>query len=394
MVDGWATITGIVRDASGAPTAIQFEPATVPALGTTGDNYLEYRVYADGEQRVIDPARTLGPPTENKRRFSLQGKLDPATGTLALTGTLARRMGSALPITNSKVLLDALEIGDKVRINNRFILAMYYYPRHTVVDGIRSHDQYRTADGSPKYPQRPSVEYLYHSNYRTMGGRVETGDIKTKTMIMEGMGDNLSWPIFNASYAERIEKALGSAKAGEMMRFYLHDHGNHSTGGGEPGIFQQSVQDLVAWAEKGVAPPLSTRYTIEDGQVIAAPRAADPHGLQPVMSLAVNGGSRALVGVGQPVNFVVTMEMPPKTGQIVQYDWTVDGKARWSCHPGQSDAHSELQGGPGGRAVGRPPAVSEQLGRAVSKGLHRLVVGPTGPVKAMAHRAMRHYSAV
>ena len=323
-VDGWATVTEITRDERGAPTAIQFDPATVPALGTTGANYLEYWVYGpDGKTRLIDPTRASGPPTENKRRFSLIGKLDTATGRLALTGSIPQMMGPPLPIANSPILLEGLKVGSKVRVNNRFILAMYYYPRHSIVPGIRSHDQYRNADGSPKYPQRPSVEHLYHSNYRTMGGRVETGDVKTKTMIMEGMGDNLSWPIFNASYAERIQRTLGPARADAMMRFYLHDNGSHSTGGGQPGIFRQSLLDMMAWAERGVAPPPSTRYTIRNGQVVPAAKAAERHGLQPVIALTANGGARAMVAVNQPVNLVATLEMPPKTGQIVQYSWTV-----------------------------------------------------------------------
>ena len=326
LVDGWATITDITRDGSGEPIEIQFDPATVPALGTIGDTYLEYWVYApDGETRLVDPDRAVGAPTGNKRRYSLQGKFDPDTGTLALTGTERDRFGGETPITNSPLLLDALKVGNKVRINNRFILAMYYYPRHTVVPGIRSHDQYRNADGSPKYPQRPSVDHLYYSNYRTMGGRVETGDIKTKTMIIEGRSDHLSWPIFNASYAEKVQKALGAEKAEDMMRFYLHDNGNHSTGGGEWGIFQQSIQDLMAWVEQDIAPPPSTRYTIQNGQVVPPARAADRHGLQPVMNLTVNGGSRAEVGVNQAVRLAGTLEMPPGTGKIVQYHWTVDG---------------------------------------------------------------------
>ena len=77
------------------------------------------------------------------------------------------------------------------------------------------------------------------------------------------------------------------------MRFYLHDNGRHALGAGEPGIFQQSMQDLMAWAEKGIVPPPSTRYTIRNGQVIPALLAADRHGLQPVMDLKVNGGTRA-----------------------------------------------------------------------------------------------------
>ncbi len=324
LVDGWATITGIERDENGAPTAIRFDPATVPAMGTTGDNYLEYWVYSDdGETRLIDPQRASGPPTENKRRYSLVGTLDADAGTLSLTGMLPQMMGPPLPIVNSQLLLDALKVGDKLRINNRFILSMYYYPRHSIVDGVKSHDQYRNADGSPKYPQRPDLGALYHSNYRTMGGRVETGDIRTRIMILEGMADQLSWPIFNAGYAERVEKALGPEKAEDMMRFYLHDNGSHAEGAGQPGIFQQSMQDMMAWAEQGIAPPPSTRYTVQGGQVIMVNSAAERGGLQPVIQLAADGKDRAVVGTGEPIELTARLEMPPETGLIVKYGWTI-----------------------------------------------------------------------
>lgn len=327
LTDGWATVTGIDRDASGTPVAIQFDPATLPALGTLGTNYLEYWVYSeDGKTRLVDPTRSFGPPTENKRRFSLQGTLDTATGKLALTGVVKDAFGGSSPITNSPLLLGGLKVGGKLRVNNRFILSMYYYPRHSMLPGNHSYDQYRNADGSPRYPQRPDISVLTHSNYRTSGGRIETGAIKTRVMILEGMDDNLSWPVFNASYYERVKAALGPAKAQQMVRFYLHDHGKHGLGAGQPGVFQQSVQDLMAWAEKGVAPPPSTRYTISNGQVVPAPRAADRLGLQPVMSLTANGVSRATVAANQPVKLEASLEMPPRTGQIVQYAWTVADK--------------------------------------------------------------------
>lgn len=309
-VDGFATITGITRDAQNVPTAVQFDPATIPALGTTGANYLEYYVFAaDGTTRLIDPVRTTGPQTNNKSRFSLQGALNTTTGLLTLTGV------------NSPVLLNGLTVGSKIQINNRFILAIYFYPRHSILPK-HSYDQYRNADGSPKYPQRADISVLNQSNYRTMGGRVETGDIKTKVMIMEGLGDNLSWPIFNASYAEQIQKTLGPAKTKNMMRFYLHDNGSHAVGGGQPTIFNQALIDMMAWAERGIEPKPSSRYTIVNGQVILAPDAGARKGLQPVINLTANGGDRAVVGVNQPVNLVAEIQMPPTTGQITQFNWT------------------------------------------------------------------------
>jgi hypothetical protein len=327
-VDGWAIITGITRDTAGVPTAIQFDPATVPALGSIGDTYLEFWIYApESKTRLIDPIVRAGDRRGNKQRFSLQGKLDATTGRLTLTGTNKDNFGLTWPITNSKVLLDALKVGSKVRVNNRFILAMYYYPRYSNIPGARSYDQYRNADGSAKYPQRKNISVLSYGNYRTMGGRNETGAIKTKVMIIEGRSDNLSWPLFNASYAESIQRTLGKAKADAMMRFYLHDNGRHAVGGGEPGVFQQSMQDMIAWVEMGIAPPPSTSYTIRNGQVIPPDNAAERHGLQPVMSLTANDSARATVGVNQPVDLVARLEMPPKTGEIVQYNWTIAGTA-------------------------------------------------------------------
>jgi hypothetical protein len=328
-VDGWATITGITRDANGTPTAVQFDPATLPKLGTVGDNYLEYFVYGpDGTTRIVDPKRGVGTPTEQRPRFTLAGKLNPTTATLALTGLEFKTYGGTdTPIPNNPILLNALRVGGKIRVNNNFILAMYYYPRYSNIPGIRSYDQYRNADGSAKYPQRKDLGVLAWAQYRTIGARLETGDVKTKTMIIEGRGDNLSWPIFNSSYAEMIQRTLGKPKADQMMRFYLHDNGRHTTGGGEPGIFQQSIQDLMAWAEKGIAPPPSTKYTVRNGQIIPPDSAAERGGLQPVMDLTANGVRRPTVGVGQPVELAAKAEMPPKTGDIVQYMWTVAGTA-------------------------------------------------------------------
>src|SRR6185503_8261320 len=117
----------------------------------------------------------------------------------------------------------------------------------------------------------------------------------------------------NASYAQQIQRSLGMAKADAMMRFYLHDNGRHAVGGGEPGVWQQSLQDMMAWVEKGIAPPPSTSYTIRNGQVIPPDVAAARHGLQPVMRLTANGVARATAGVNQPVNLQGKLEMPPNT---------------------------------------------------------------------------------
>jgi hypothetical protein len=91
------------------------------------------------------------------------------------------------------------------------------------------------------------------------------------------------------------------------------------------GVLQQALRDLAAWVEKGVAPPQSTSYHIDDGKVIAPPTAADRRGIQPVGTLKANGGERADVAAGQSVTFTATIEMPPQAGKIIAADWDFGG---------------------------------------------------------------------
>jgi hypothetical protein len=87
-----------------------------------------------------------------------------------------------------------------------------------------------------------------------------------------------------------------------------------------------------------------------NGQVVPPDNAADRHGLQPVMSLTANGVTHLVVGTNQPVNLTSKLEMPPKTGVIVQYGWTVTDLASLPPpSPGQGG------GGGGGRGGGTVP---------------------------------------
>ena len=44
-----------------------------------------------------------------------------------------------------------------------------------------------------------------------------------------------------------------------------------------------------------------------------------------MVHLTANGGERAEVAVNVPVDLVGHMEMPPRAGKIVQYDWYLGG---------------------------------------------------------------------
>ena len=316
-VDGFATITEIVRDAQGDPTTLKFDPATLPALGSIGARNLDYYVYdADGTTRTTDTTDPAAPV------FSLTGTLDTTSSTLSL---LVNPNVLSATTPNSKVLLSALDVGDKIRVNNRFFLAYAHYPRHSILDnGNPAYDQYRTKSGKPQYPQR-ETQLAKISSLGAMGGIGETGNIKTKVMVMENLEDANSYPYVAGFYQQQVEKALGKRKAKDMFRVYYQEHAGHSNDGLVQGIFNQMVLDLVAWAEDGVEPKPSSSYTIDSmTQVVQPLDAVDRKGLQPVTHLTANGGDRAETGVLQPVNLSATIEMPPSTGKIIQYSWTIE----------------------------------------------------------------------
>jgi hypothetical protein len=312
LMDGFATVTGINRDGSGAITSIQLDPSTIPPvptnspIGTVGQRFYVYA--ADGVTRTTDPNAS------NANAFAgLSGTLDRTTGLLTISGT------------NSQVLLDAVMVGGKIRVNNRFMLAAYYYPRHTIVPGYFQYDQYRAADGTPLYPQRP-FNVADVATVRQTAGNLESGNITTKVMIFHNLSDNQAFPLWSAGYLNVIRQALGAERANANVRLYFQERGGHSAGGVVAGIFNQSLIDMIAWVEQGIAPPPSSRFTIELGQIVLAPQAAGRLGLQPVINLSANGNvDRATVGVNQPVNLAAKLQMPPTTGKITQFSWAVNG---------------------------------------------------------------------
>jgi hypothetical protein len=52
-------------------------------------------------------------------------------------------------------------------------------------------------------------------------------------------------------------------------------------------------------------------------------------GVQPVVTLAVNGGARANVRTGETVQFSGVIEAPPNTGKIVAAEWDFDGSGKF-----------------------------------------------------------------
>lgn len=225
-----------------------------------------------------------------------------------------------------------LKPGDQVTIDNSNFLAMETYHRHQVPGReFTVWDQFRKADGTPIYPQRPML--LGPLFTKATAGSLQTGRFEGKMIVAASLWDREAMPWQADWYRRRVEDHLG-AKTDANFRLYYTDHALH---GDEPTseaagrvvsyvpTLQQALKDLSAWVEKGVAPPPSTQYRVVKGQVVVPPSAALRRGIQPVVSLRVGGGERIEVKAGQPVSFTGRIEVPPGSGSIVAADWDFDG---------------------------------------------------------------------
>jgi hypothetical protein len=313
IVDGTASISSITRNPQGVATALVFDSASMPSLGSNG---------VDGVQFTVVQVGTASPDKGDVP--ALKGKLEGTTFQLE-------------DGRNSPALLAALERGTKVRLDNRAAIAMAFYPRHSILDnGNPAYNQYRNANGSPRYAQRPKTPIAIPllSNIGAAGGIVQSGRIRTKTIVFENLYDGNSFPYVASFYAVQVKRALGAKQAQQMFRLYYQENGIHgvfldplpgkfgtmtaATGG----TLHQVLLDLADWAEKDIAPRSSTRHSVDRlNQVVLPASASARGGHQPVTRLIVNGGKRAEVAVNQPVSLVGRTTMPPGPGKVVQYEW-------------------------------------------------------------------------
>ena len=90
------------------------------------------------------------------------------------------------------------------------------------------------------------------------------------------------------------------------------------------GVLHQALRDVAAWAERGVEPPTETPTTSSTARSRCHHRCR-AQGVQPVVTLTVNGGERADVAVGESVELVGDIEVPPGAGVVVSAEWDFDG---------------------------------------------------------------------
>jgi hypothetical protein len=171
-------------------------------------------------------------------------------------------------------------------------------------------------------------------------------------IVLECLMDEAAYPWQADWYRTKVIEHL-EARLDDNYRLWFVDHAMHISPGsyeaiGEggainhgyspveariisyAGILQQALRDVAAWAERGIAPPQSTSYRVDDGQIVVPSRVADRKGPQPTVDVMANGAARADVKAGEAVSFAGVIEAAPGTGSVVAAEWDFDGSGAYS----------------------------------------------------------------
>jgi hypothetical protein len=249
---------------------------------------------------------------------------------LHVAGTEASTLSFAT--TSDPAVLNDIRRGDKVRIDNSWLLALQTYQRHQVppTDEEYGWNQFRDGYGKPIYPQRDVL--IGHFFALNSVGSLLSGSIHGKMLLVQALMDIDALPWSADWYRSQVKKSLGSNfEDGFALWFIDHaQHDNPSTQAARghavrlEGALQQGLRDLSQWVEKGVRPS-ETAYKVVASQVEVPRGAEERQGIQPVVELKANDSERAEVSVGEAVAFTAKIEVPQDAGTVVAVEWDFEG---------------------------------------------------------------------
>ena len=231
---------------------------------------------------------------------------------------------------------NGVQTGDAIRVDNRKFLAFCYFHRHHLMEDAQF-DSLRV-NGVPIYQQHP-VPLM-----SPLMGVSYTGQYQGKLLWIHHTHDSSLWPSQGIIYQGAVTQAQGPEEAARKFRLQWTENAEHIPPTYLPNsskratatwlidyfpVIEQGLADLIQWVEEGVA-PASTTYEYLDGRVHLPANATERGGVQPVVRVAANGGLRADVKVGEPVQLDVAAEVPPNAGTIVSVEWDFDG---WGSFP-------------------------------------------------------------
>lgn len=275
---------------------------------------------------------------------------------LIKSGTAAGKTIQIASISGNKIVLGPVDpsilaqikTGDEVFVDNSNFLAVQTYHRHQVPGKeYKVWDQFRDDEGKPIYPQRPML--LGPIFTKAAAGVLPTGIFKGKMILLCSLWDREAFPWQGDFYREKVKANLGN-QTDENFRIWYTDHALHGDLSKQEdptrtisylGTLQQALRDLSAWCEKGIPPPASTNYSIEDGQVVTPATTHERKGIQPIVNLNIQGNKLKVIKKGQTVTFTALVNIPEKTGKLVSADWDFDGKGNFPYHSEKITGNSE-----------------------------------------------------
>ncbi|WP_219722020.1 PKD domain-containing protein [Microbacterium aurantiacum] len=246
-------------------------------------------------------------------------------------------LGTEQSPLGERVRAELVEMGDTIA--HRWNIANRFYYRYQVPaqsEGWVGLDQFRNSDGTPLYPQRP-VTAPGFSGFAS-GNAAFDGSVNGKVIAIANLYDTDALPWHTDWYGERIAAALGGAAA-DTYRVYYNDHADHQDApvAGERakhlinwyGIVEQALRDVATWAEDGVAAPGSTRYLVDDAQIVVPDLAAQRGGLQPTVELESRSDRVVKAKVGKPVKLSAVARTPRGGGEVIRVEWDFEGDGEY-----------------------------------------------------------------
>ena len=242
--------------------------------------------------------------------------------------------GALMSSAISGPIYEGVAIGDELVIDNRDWLAFCHYHRHQVRDDNHATHQF-VVDGKPVYPQRPPFPMTELRSTTRAGDH--SGRFAGKMIVVQNTSDDYAWPHAGHMYGRLVRDVLGDS-FDDQFRLWYNDHAAHLPAPPTStrlvnyrGSVEQAVRDVVEWVEHGTVPPTTTGYEWdrEWNSLTLATTASERRGIQPVVTLAANGGERADVRVGDTVTFEAAAEVPPGAGTLVRAEWDFDGSGAW-----------------------------------------------------------------
>lgn len=329
-----ATITEIISARQAAELDLYTNPSDEAGKRGGVDNAFEFATQAEADKVVAFKLST--PPPE---AGFIGGDLILHSGQSAGRDFAIARIVDDVVIVGiaDQTLVNSVSVGDKVQVDNSNFLAIQTYHWHQVPGpDYPVWNQFRDTNGNPLFPQRPML--IGPLFVRGASGSTMTGEVDEKMIIVGSLWDREAMPWQSDWYLKRVQHYHGD-QADNQVRLYFTDHALHGDAptNEDPnrivsyqGVLQQALRDVAAWAERGIAPPASTQYDIVDGQIELSLDANERRGIQPVVTLSINGNDNAEINAGDRVMFTGTITAPPGAGTITKAEWDFNGDGEFT----------------------------------------------------------------